>query len=586
MKLRIMNYELRKIRGFVASMSIAALCSASVMGCSESSTTAGVLTETESGQTATIDENGDKIVNVDGCSTSIPNSLRKNASLQDAEYGTELACISFNRDYAQARVKGSAVDTDGNPLKNTRVLLKRIEGDYDVGNGLSHETSVRETSTDNNGNFVFDDVVYKATYLNIDPIDESFERNEKGQAVVYIRYALMIGSENDSLASYSKLDLKNAERISDDDGKYLEIKPQEIRKTTNLEIQFNKNDFSASEKICLDFSNACHVLTEDELTAGSFLMENIPEGIYQNLCTYVTNAAGTSSEYTNAICKSLSTPVITKESSNSLSFVIPETALALLDSFSNKTLDKVLVQYSFDKDISVPILVNGNSISKSTFIESNGRENRYWAEINLNAQDTATYNIVDASDLGISSNIFVAQSSAQDTVIDKGHYERKNIGYSFKIKVDGSNENYESAFISVLDSIGDEKKLTIGYEIGQCETDPKSICSRIYSGLDGSVTDTTIYGKAAILDGGEHIYSIAFVGVHLTIAVDGKIIRDTDLKVNDHFGSWINSSPIVIGDAKLRDFVVFKIDEGIKQERDNNWNRLKAWLIAFQELQK
>lgn len=103
MKLRIMNYELRKIRGFVASMSIAALCSASVMGCSESSTTAGVLTETESGQTATIDENGDKIVNVDGCSTSIPNSLRKNASSQDAEYGTELACISFNRDYAQAR---------------------------------------------------------------------------------------------------------------------------------------------------------------------------------------------------------------------------------------------------------------------------------------------------------------------------------------------------------------------------------------------------------------------------------------------------------------------------------------------------
>jgi hypothetical protein len=35
----------------------------------------------------------------------------------------------------------------------------------------------------------------------------------------------------------------------------------------------------------------------------------------------------------------------------------------------------------------------------------------------------------------------------------------------------------------------------------------------------------------------------------------------------------------------LRDFIVYKMDKDIRTPKDNDWTRLKAWLMAFYELQ-
>ena len=91
------------------------------------------------------------------------------------------------------------------------------------------------------------------------------------------------------------------------------------------------------------------------------------------------------------------------------------------------------------------------------------------------------------------------------------------------------------------------------------------------------------YGKASILDGKRHHYALVIHKKHLTIAVDGETIRDTDLKLSEDFykANGLRAAPGLVEDILLFSFVDF-----IKHKGDKNWTRLKAWLYAFYEMQK
>ena len=91
------------------------------------------------------------------------------------------------------------------------------------------------------------------------------------------------------------------------------------------------------------------------------------------------------------------------------------------------------------------------------------------------------------------------------------------------------------------------------------------------------------YGKAAVLDGKRHHYSLAIHKKHLVIAIDGKTIRDTDLKLSEDF---YGIKDIQIGKTPLQNLALYSFGEFIKHKNDKNWNRLKAWLYAFHEMQK
>ena len=43
---------------------------------------------------------------------------------------------------------------------------------------------------------------------------------------------------------------------------------------------------------------------------------------------------------------------------------------------------------------------------------------------------------------------------------------------------------------------------------------------------------------------------------------------------------------IQVGDEPLEDFIVYYFDDSIRKDEDKDWTRLKAWLMAFYELQK
>ena len=66
-------------------------------------------------------------------------------------------------------------------------------------------------------------------------------------------------------------------------------------------------------------------------------------------------------------------------------------------------------------------------------------------------------------------------------------------------------------------------------------------------------------------------------------ARDGKTIRDTDLKLSEDF---YGIKDIQIGKTPLQNLALYSFGDFIKHKNDKNWNRLKAWLYAFHEMQK
>lgn len=569
--------------GFTAFAGIVCAFVASLTGCSETNT-AGVLSETESGQQASIDVNGDKVVNVNGCSTGIPNNLKKQTAFGNGldEFGNsnEIACITYDRDYTIINVKGSAVDENGNAIKNVRVSLKRVESEYS-GNSVT----LKKTSTDASGNYSFKDVVYKATYTGVIPDKLDFELDEKGLPVVYYNYTLHIESEDKALASYTSLDLRSAEKVTEDKNTYRKISEQELHKTSSEKIHFDNDFFSVGNKVCLDYTEACHTITSQDSAQGSFLMEGIPEGAYQNLCKYEASLTG-SAEIT---CKTLDNSVISGTTADTLAFTLPDDAGILLDSLSDKSLEHLIVPVS-GKNISAnTLLVNSNNISRLTAANGKGDGFSYWAEINFpDGSDKASYSLIDGTPTGISSNILLAEKSLQNTTIEKGYgfLQQRNIGYSFKFSFDGSKSDTAAVLFSTLEE--DWNGELHGFDVRQCEAGSKDVCTRIYSRK--AKEDTTYENQAfsettTLLDGDQHQFAIALVGNHLTLAVDEEIIRDTDLKLYQYHEAYVSNGRenfVTAGVVELQDFVAFRITSDIKKSKDTNWNRLKAWLTAHQ----
>ena len=150
------------------------------------------------------------------------------------------------------------------------------------------------------------------------------------------------------------------------------------------------------------------------------------------------------------------------------------------------------------------------------------------------------------------------------------------------------DSSFAISFWLELDSLADSTVLlgncdSLGFEIRRCQKDSSAICTRIYNGIDTASTDSIEYGKASILDGKRHHYSLAIHKKHLTIAVDGVTIRDTDLKLSEKFYSveGIRATP-----GLAKDILFYSFGDYIRYKGDRSWTRLKAWLYALYEMQK
>ena len=69
---------------------------------------------------------------------------------------------------------------------------------------------------------------------------------------------------------------------------------------------------------------------------------------------------------------------------------------------------------------------------------------------------------------------------------------------------------------------------------------------------------------------------------HLVIAVDGKIVEDSNMQ-----NAFINFPGFTVGKHKLEDLTVFSLGpNSIAQADDEGWERLHAWLNAYYIMQK
>jgi hypothetical protein len=149
----------------------------------------------------------------------------------------------------------------------------------------------------------------------------------------------------------------------------------------------------------------------------------------------------------------------------------------------------------------------------------------------------------------------------------------------FWLSLDGNELTEENNVI--VSSLSNNGKL--GFEIRQCESEKAALCTKIYNGIDSASTAEKEFGKAKILDGTEHYYSLVIHKKHLDINADGKSIHSTDLKLSSKF---YGLKGFELGDHDLGQIIVYSFGDFIRKQNESNWNRLKAWQRAFFELQK
>lgn len=106
---------------------------------------------------------------------------------------------------------------------------------------------------------------------------------------------------------------------------------------------------------------------------------------------------------------------------------------------------------------------------------------------------------------------------------------------------------------------------------------------RILDKNDSTSIDSTIYCSEKIFDSKRHHLSIVIHKDLVMIAIDGEVLYETSMNLTINFFKKLQY--LQIGNIPLKDFIVYKIDKDIRTPNDNDWTRLKAWLMAFYELQ-
>lgn len=497
MKLRIMNYELRKICGFVASMSIAALCSASVMGCSESSTTAGVLSETESGQTA---------------------SLTVAVSGIDDNLATVKMALTRTIDNRTTVIDSAIVDS------NMQATFAKVP---------CNDFGIIAIAYDKNDNVISNGIISS----------EDFAKDH-----------LQIDSGS---VNFVKMDL---------------------HKPALLQVRNDIAEFNLGDSLCISRTISCGVYNEAAKEAGFVTINAVPSSTRYSQIEIVSTK-GTQTQPVDWYVDSADTLHVTHQgvskTNEILEFSYPR--VSYLDSLGDKTLDSLLVPFktkgqnreSFQDE-------NWDVLPQIAFVTGENLLN--WITLppmDSSVQVSRGFTEIDDYENVNASRVFSFHTSANagDTAWRKGDiFTDSSFALSFWATLDSAKSD------SVISAVQDN----VGFEIRRCDSNPNAICTKIYNGIDTAATDTVEYGKTKLFDGKTHHYSLAIHKRHLSIVIDGNVVRSTDLKLNEKF---YGVTDIKVG-TDIESILFYSFGDFIRKPEDKGWHRLNAWLQAFYELQK
>lgn len=529
--------------------------------CSNGTDTTGVISETESGQTA-------------------------------------------QSDYV--KVTGIVNGTDGKPIPQALVY-------YTGDDTLTHHTTILDsTLSDDDGTFAFDSIA-------------DCTRRRGCTARLYVKATV----EKDTLLGfvydYHYFSSRDSSLI------YHEI---EVGKPATLNIATAElrdyHDVDA-DSICFEGSFVCAAITQEDIENGYLTIEGVPPGIIDAKWIWHEGEAQESG-FTLEL-KPGSTFFWGVGGGgyavDSIRLALPERALHMLDSLGlEPTLDSLFIPYKLSTKVydypenddygnTPDPLVDelGNRIF-SLKAEGETQEARYWMSVRRIGKDTLTARWLHGgyirgdiySTLNIQHLHAVIEpgTSFDDTLFNTHHvtygtcvmYKRQQNTASTEIASDncwetGSYDWQENSFavsfwLDTKDIDTDSKPVlfsagndTLGFKIAQCESDPQSVCTMLKVSADSA--NSEVYGKTKFFDGEKHHFSLVIYEKHLTIAIDGQTVHDTDLKPAAEFYGGIRG--IRTGDYTLEDFVVFLPGSYIRKDGEKDWTRLQAWLMAFYEMQ-
>ncbi len=496
-----MNYELRMVRDFITGMSFAGLGFAGLMnlaGCSEGGSTAGVLSETESGQTASLTVN-----------------------LSDIGEGSAIVKMALTRT-------------------------------------IDNRTTVIDSAIVNNSLQV---TFPKVTYNDFGIIATAYDKNEN------VISSGMISSE--SIAR---------DNLWTDSGFVMNSVKMSLHKPALLQIRNDIAELQLGDSLCISRTLSCGIYDESAKNAGYITIGNVPSSVNYNQIEIV-NAKSTQTHPVDWYVDSADTLHVTHQgvtkTNEILEFSIPK--VSYLDSLDDKTLDSLLVPFktkgqnreSFQDE-------NWDVLPQIAFVTGENLLN--WitlppmdspVQVSRGTTEIDDYETVNASRVFA----FHASVNAGDTAWRKGNiFKDSSFVLSFWTTLDSAKSD---TIISAIQ--GD-----VGFEIRRCDSDFSAICTKIYNGIDTAATDTVEYGKIKLFDGKSHHYSLAIHKKHLSIVVDGNVVRSTDLKLSEKF---YELTDVKVG-ADIENLLLYSFGDFIRKPEDKEWHRMNAWLQAFYELQK
>lgn len=501
-----------------------------LLGCDPN--TAGVVTETESGTIA-----------YNSCSNDVPGNYLKKS-------GTD--CIEYYHEARFGRLSGKVIDEQGNPVKNAEVILAKASEYY------ISENTVKSTTTDENGDYVFRKVVYSIKTFDYPTYDRDADSTIIQDVIEYPEYRIFVekGSELGAILSTSAEEFGVYET-----GDTLNFSVDDIplEKTNAITIPFDElnrkfsNNLQAGDKICIGKSASCITLTKADLSKENIVIEGVPNGSFEGVCRIqkgldFPECFNTSDPKWNWLFQD-------NQQITQYSLILPEgVADSIKKLKGNSHLDSLIV---FESDsAATPLTLSkayaGGSMGVGTSLSPAAQGNDRIREYMQSNRELRTIE----GPVFVDSSVAVSFDFAFDMTLVNTHE---------MVLVDATFEGEDSS--------------KVGFEIRSCKEDVQKLCVKIYNGLDSASSDSVEYLGEKLLDGTSHKFAMAIHKKHLNITIDGKTVRDTDLKLDENF---YKPEDLKLGAAPITHFVYFSFGDYIRQKQDEGWSRLKAWMIAHQ----
>lgn len=449
-------------------------------------------------------------------------------------------------------IAGIITNNEGKPLAHSRVYITGVDT-------VSYHTyAMDSTETDEDGHYS----IYTSG-------DHGFFR-------VYAKAA----SSSDTLIGYEEYDEYSDSIINN---RTLDSLQFDITVDVPGSLQIFLQPFWKNvDSLCFHGTFICAAKTIEDEERGYMVVDNMPSGTFLRFTTWKKGSASSSVPMDNHKIYAGKTtfwgPGVGGYAVDSFDVAIPNKALAILDSAKLSLVLNNLVVPVFKNDSSDALM---DAYGTDFFLHTAQNESdskRHWVVLDTIGAEKQTMRWIsaDVQSHPHSKIPHLYASIGTDTPLPPYNNADSSIVVGFWIKQEGDSAKPVNIYTAGSD--------TLGFKIAQCEKDAQFICTKILNGIDSASTNNAVYGKAKVLDGERHHVALAIHKKHLSIAIDGETIRDTDLKLSENFFSEIIN--MSTGDVALEDFIVYSFDDSIHKSNEKDWTRLKAWLMAFYEMQK